>query len=673
MESVFESSLEELLNLKTATLNNLKRLGILNLRDLLFHLPYSYVTKKIDPDLRNVVQEDAIITTVKIIQTPNIKDKIKKFVAQNQLGQNIELLFFSKIPKFIGAYFKLGATVTLQGRVNFFLSEAQMTHPDIVFNKNLIKQIEPVYGLTQGLSNAQLHKYILYCINLLPNIKSWHSFEQKLNLPSIRESLINIHDPADLELIEIYNKRMALEELLINQFLLSRVRKKNKISRCNSIIDHKADNKRIVLQNLGFTATDQQLEVLEEIKIDQLSSARMTRMLQGDVGCGKTFVALMSMLDIIKIGKQCCLMAPTEILSIQHFNFFSKALENTGIKVAILTGSIKGQTRKALLKDLEECKIDILIGTHALFQEKIIFANLGYVIIDEQHRFGVKQRLELLSKAEAADLLLMTATPIPRSLNLVLYGDMDVSYLRTKPKNNLPIITRIVSDNKIDELALSLRNIIDKGQQIYWICPLIQESEHKNFTNVTFRYEFLKSIYGDFVGLVHGGMTQDEKDGSMNDFKNGITKLLVATTVIEVGIDVPNATLIVIEDSQAFGLSQLHQLRGRVGRSNLQSYCMLVYKSKSLSEVGKARLNIIKSSNDGFEISEQDLSLRGAGDVVGLRQSGRNSFVFSNLVNHSDLLELAKEFIESNPDLIPSQEVIKLFDKEHILDEWIIA
>ena len=298
---------------------------------------------------------------------------------------------------------------------------------------------------------------------------------------------------------------------------------------------------------------------------------------------------------------------------------------------------------------------------------------MGYVIIDEQHRFGVKQRLELLSKAEAADLLLMTATPIPRSLNLVLYGDMDVSYLRTKPKNNLPIITRIVSDNKIDELALSLRNIIDKGQQIYWICPLIQESEHKNFTNVTFRYEFLKSIYGDFAGLVHGGMTQDEKDGAMNDFKNGITKLLVATTVIEVGIDVPNATLIVIEDSQAFGLSQLHQLRGRVGRSNLQSYCMLVYKSKSLSEVGKARLNIIKSSNDGFEISEQDLSLRGAGDIVGLRQSGRNSFVFSNLVNHSDLLELAKEFIESNPSLIPSQEVIKLFDKEHISDEWIIA
>jgi ATP-dependent DNA helicase RecG len=298
---------------------------------------------------------------------------------------------------------------------------------------------------------------------------------------------------------------------------------------------------------------------------------------------------------------------------------------------------------------------------------------LGYVVIDEQHRFGVQQRLDLLGKAESADLLLMSATPIPRSLNLVLYGDMDVSILKTKPKNNLPITTSIMPDTKIIELSQSLKNILNKGEKVYWICPLIEESEHKNYSNVVLRHQTLSSFYGGSVGLLHGGMSQVEKDQIMKDFKSGHLNVLVATTVIEVGIDVPNATLIVIEDATSFGLSQLHQLRGRVGRSNLQSYCILIYQVKSLSEVGKKRLNIIKSSNDGFDIAQQDLILRGAGDFIGYRQSGQGSFVFTNFVSDVELLEIARSYVTQNTQNMPNEEIIKLFDQQHIAQGWVFA
>lgn len=676
MDDILESPLQEFLNLKSITANNLKRLNLHNVRDLLFHIPSHYVSKKIEPNFSDILQDDLLITTIKIIEVPNRKAKVKKFLGLNSWDQRIELTFFAIVPNFIWAYFKINNTITVQGKASLFSTNLQINHPEIVFHKNLIKKIEPVYNLTQGVSSQQLGKYVTYCLNLLPKICSWHNLEQELGLPSINESLRNIHDPNSQQGIDVYIKRMALEELLINQFALAQVRKQNKITRPKiSYLAGELHDK--IIANLGFQATSEQAIALNEIYQDQNSPNRMLRMLQGDVGSGKTFIALMSMVNVVQNALQCCLMAPTELLAWQHFNFFNKALAQTGIEVAIITGSVKGKTRQALLDRLHQGKIQILIGTHAAFQEKIVFASLGYVVIDEQHRFGALQRLSLLNKAKTADLLLMSATPIPRSLNLVLYGDMDISYIRGKPKNNLPIITKILAAKKIDELTLLLQNILNKNQQIYWICPLIQESEKKNFASAVNRYQDLQKVYGSQVALIHGGMSQEQKDQTMQSFKDGTVKILVATTVIEVGIDVANATLIVIEDAQIFGLAQLHQLRGRVGRSNLQSYCMLVYDSKRCGVQALKRLQIVKNSNDGFLIAQQDLLLRGSGDDVGPKQSGFGSFVFSNLANDIDLLELAQKFISQmdHKDAIsyPSQEVIKLFDKDHIIKDWKIA
>ncbi len=676
MDDILQSPLQELLNLKSTTANNLKRLNLHNVRDLLFHIPSHYVSKKIEPNFSDILQDDLLITTIKIIEVPNKKDKVKKFLGLNSWDQRIELTFFAIVPNFIWAYFKINNTITVQGKASLFSRNLQINHPEIVFHKNLIKKIEPVYNLTQGVSSQQLGKYAIYCLNLLPKICSWHNLEQELGLPSINESLTNIHDPTTKQSIDIYIKRMALEELLINQFTLAQARKQNKITRPKiSYLAQQLQDK--ITANLGFQATEQQAIALNEIYQDQNSPNRMLRMLQGDVGSGKTFIALMSMVNVVQNALQCCLMAPTELLAWQHFNFFNKALAQTDIEVAIITGSVKGKTRQSLLDRLHQGKIQILIGTHAVFQEKIVFANLGYVVIDEQHRFGVEQRLSLLNKAKSADLLLMSATPIPRSLNLVLYGDMDISYIRSKPKNNLPIITKILTAEKIDELTLLLQNILDKNQQIYWICPLIEESEKKNFASAVNRHQALQKAYGNQVALIHGGMPQEQKDQTMQSFKDGAVKILVATTVIEVGIDVANATLIIIEDAQSFGLAQLHQLRGRVGRSHLQSYCMLVYNSKICGLHGLKRLQIVKNSNDGFEIAQQDLLLRGGGDDVGPKQSGLNSFVFSNLANDVDLLELAQKFIsqmnQKDGGCYPSKEVIKLFGKGHVIKDWKIV
>ncbi len=652
--------------------SHLKRLQIVTIADLLMHVPLHYITKKIEPNYFELKNDEMIVSTIKIIQVPEFKDKIKKFSGINNLGQQIELVFFANIPKFMWAYFKKGATLCIQGKVAIFNAIVQIAHPEIVFNKSLIKEIEPVYSLTGGISNAQIHRYILYCINALPEITTWHTLEEQLTLPSIRQSLINLHDPGNLNDINKYTKRLALEELLINQYVLAKVRQKNKTLRPAWQKDTSSYLQK-VLTNLGFTLTSQQQEALAQISGDQTSNLRMIRMLQGDVGSGKTLIALLSMLPYLAAGAQTTLMAPTEILCTQHLAFFCKALQDTGFNIKLLSKTIKGKERSCLLDDLQNGKIDILIGTHALFQEKIIFSNLAYVVIDEQHRFGVQQRLDLLSKASNADLLLMSATPIPRSLSLVIYGDMDISYVRGKPKNNLPIITTVMASSKIDELTQSLQNIFHKQQKVYWICPLIEESEHKSYSNVISRHQELAKCYPGVTSLLHGGIPQAEKEQIMQEFKNGAINLLVATTVVEVGVDVPNATLIVIEDATSFGLSQLHQLRGRVGRSNLQSYCVLLYKAKALNKIAAQRLNILKNSNDGFVIAGQDLNLRGAGDAVGARQSGHDSFIFSAFLHDPELLEIAHQFITEHPELKADEEILRLFDKDSIAQHWHLA
>lgn len=665
MINIFDQNLISALKIKSWTAARLKKINIITVRDMLFHIPYSYIERKLDPDYNTLSENDQIVTTISITKSPSSfrRSKVLKYEGINSRGQKMELTFFH-ISKLMIAKFRVGSKVTICGKVTNPLFKTEMIHPEIVF-KPLCK-VHPIYHLTQGINNNQMHQYALYCLNLVPDLKDWHNFAS--NMPSIHKSLHQLHNPKELKDQSIYKKRLALEEILINQICLNNLRSSNKLKR-KGITSIAYDYHTKVFNILGFKPTEDQETSLQEIYKDQKSTSRMIRMMQGDVGSGKTFVALLSILNIVANGKQCCLMSPTDILTVQHFNFFIKALANTDLKIEMITSKIKGKKRKEILENLAAGNINIIIGTHSLIQDNIIFANLGYIVIDEQHKFGVKQRATLLGKSQAADLLLMSATPIPRSLSMVLYGDMDISYITSKPKNNLPIITTVISSRKMPDLIASLQRIFDKNQQVYWICPLIQDSEKKSFTSVVSRFDSLRQTYQDKAGLLHGALAKEEKEEIMNDFKENKIRLLVSTTVIEVGIDVPNATLIIIEDAQNFGLAQLHQLRGRVGRSHLQSYCILVYSDNALSANTKERLNIMTQSQNGFEIAEKDLELRGSGDVTGLRQSGQACFTFVDLYQDKELITKAKDFLSNNPNLKPDQKIIDLFAKQFFADD----
>lgn len=407
------------------------------------------------------------------------------------------------------------------------------------------------------------------------------------------------------------------------------------------------------MNNLGFELTKYQQEAVKQIEADQSSNIQMMRLLQGDVGSGKTIVALLTMLNAVSSGTQAVLMVPTDLLSLQHHQFFTKALTGTGITVELLTGKTTIKARRFIKENLKNGITNILIGTHALFQESVAFKDLGYVIIDEQHRFGVQQRLELIAKATHPDVLVMTATPIPRSLTLTMFGDMSVSQVKDKPKNRLAIVTTITSNNRWNQISLSLQKIIDQGQKIYWVCPLIDQKdktlEHEdNFTyaDVTKCALELDKIYPGQVAIIHGKMKATDKEFVMQNFKNGEFKILVATTVIEVGIDVPDATLIIVENAEKFGLAQLHQLRGRVGRGELQSYCILMYEPKRFSVNARNRLEIMRQSNDGFYIAEQDLILRGGGEILGTKQSGEPEFFFADLGRDLNILLQANKLAQ---------------------------
>lgn len=663
--NIFDQTLTSALKIKAWTAARLKKINIITVRDMLFHLPYSYIERKLEPDYSSLSENDQIVTTISITKSPSSfrRARVLKYEGINTRDQKMEITFF-QISKLMIAKFRAGSKITICGKVTNPNFKPEMIHPEIVFTTP--RKIQPVYHLTQGINNNQMHQYALYCLNLVPDLKDWHNLASKM--PSIYESLQQLHNPQELKDTTIYKNRLALEEILINQICLNNLRSSNKLER-KGITDIAHDYHQKVFDIIGFTPTEDQKTSLEEIYKDQKSPSRMIRMLQGDVGSGKTFVALLSILNIVANGKQCCLMSPTDILTVQHFNFFIKALADTNLRIEMITSKIKGKKRKEILANLAAGNIDIIIGTHSLIQDNITFANLGYIVIDEQHKFGVKQRATLLGKSQAADLLLMSATPIPRSLSMVLYGDMDISYITSKPKNNLPIITSIISSKKMPDLIASLQRIFDKNQQIYWICPLIQDSEKKSFTSVVSRFDSLLQTYHDKVGLLHGALAKDEKEEIMNAFKDNKIKLLVSTTVIEVGIDVPNATLIIIEDAQNFGLAQLHQLRGRVGRSHLQSYCVLVYSDNALSANTRERLNIMTQSQNGFEIAEKDLELRGSGDITGLRQSGQACFTFVDLYQDRELIVIAKKFLSNNSNLKPDQKIIELFAKQFFIDD----
>lgn len=702
LEKFLFTPIKSFINIREDTVAALKRLCISNIRDLLFYSPVSYQKKTLSPNLTEVREGDLIQSDV-IIESVNLPQKSHqplRITASNNTG-SLLLVFFHKPPPFIFNKLKVGTKHTISGKVQFFDHHLQISHPELIVNPKLTKELEPIYSLTYLISNKQLYSYIIKAINMFEEkCKSVQGKEIREYLEEMIEILKGLHavlssrglstgsiksinsnvvdgflDPVvgSQDDTESITKQLAAKELIANQISLFKAR--TQIAGKHGNIYPKAEQIQTnILNSLGFELTSYQQQVIEEIERDQASGIEMMRLLQGDVGSGKTLVALLTMTNVAAAGFQTTFMVPTDLLANQHYEFFVRALKNTGIKIGLLTGKILVLARKNIMMQLGNGEIDILIGTHALFQEKVNFKKLGYIVIDEQHRFGVQQRLDLISKGINPDVLVMTATPIPRSLALTMFGDMTISKLQGKLKNRLPIATNTISINKIEHIIEAINKKLIAGELIYWICPLIEQDDKEKseedslLMDVMNRFNSIENIYAGCSGIIHGKMKNEQKDAVMKQFKDGAIKILVATTVIEVGIDVPEATLIIIENAERFGLAQLHQLRGRVGRGSLQSYCILLYNPKRLGKVGRGRFEIMKQTNDGFYIAEQDLKLRGSGEILGIKQSGEMDFFFADLARDYDLLLKANKFAEigakGDAEFINFQ--IKLFAKSKI-------
>ncbi|MCP4997408.1 MAG: ATP-dependent DNA helicase RecG, partial [Hyphomicrobiales bacterium] len=542
-----------------------------------------------------------------------------------------------------------GETRYVSGRVEWFNGRPNMVHPDHVVAEDefdTLPLVEPVYPLTSGVSLKMMLKAVRAALAVLPQLPEWQDAQilEKRGWQPVSESLKQIHHPRDVVDIDPMSpnwQRLAYDELLAGQLALALVRSQMKKSAGKARLAN-GQKAKAILDAISFDLTDSQKRSVDEILADMAEPERMLRLLQGDVGAGKTIVALLAMAASVESGSQAALMAPTEILARQHLATLTPLCQEADIEIAILTGREKGKERTAIYERPASGEIDILIGTHALFQSGVEFRDLGLGIIDEQHRFGVHQRLALSSKGGDTDILVMTATPIPRTLVLTFFGDMDVSKLTEKPAGRQKIQTNAISLERLGQVVERIKAAIFAGQKVYWICPLVEESEELPVTAAEDRFKALQQVIGDDVGLVHGRMKAAEKDAAMQAFKNSETKLLVATTVIEVGVDVPDATIMVIEHAERFGLAQLHQLRGRVGRGDKPSSCLLLYKGP-LGEVAEARIRIMRETEDGFLIAEEDLRLRGEGEILGTRQSGSPGFSIARLEVHGELLEMARD------------------------------
>ena len=596
---------------------------------------------------------------------------------------HMTLVFFSTFADQMARQFPVGEKRFISGEISWYGAEAQMSHPDYVLNSDdfaKMPAIEPVYPLTAGLSSKLMRKAAGAALEKLPALPEWQdvSWLQKNAWPNFATALISQHtpeNPAALALDQPNRKRLAYDELLANQLALSLVRAQMKRASGRKLVGTGQLRDQII-KALPYHLTRSQISSGHEIAADMASNQRMLRLLQGDVGAGKTIMALLALATAVESKTQGAFMVPTEILARQHYATLSKLLASTPLRLALLTGREKGKPREDILARLAAGDIDILIGTHALFQDGVQFQNLGLVVIDEQHRFGVHQRLALQAKSsQGTDLLVMTATPIPRTLALTVYGDMDVSKLLEKPAGRLPIDTRVMPLSRIEDIILGLKRSLATGARAYWVCPLVEESEFIDSAAAEKRFEALREIFGTKVGLVHGRMKGTEKDAVMANFKAGNLSILVSTTVIEVGVDVPEASIMIIENAERFGLAQLHQLRGRVGRGAAQSTCLLIYQDP-LGETAKARLKIMRDTEDGFVIAEEDLKLRGAGEVLGTQQSGLPLFKMADLSVHGDLLATARDdaalILNRDPQLqTPRGEALRnllyLFEREEAI------
>ncbi|MDC2987419.1 ATP-dependent DNA helicase RecG [Candidatus Pelagibacter bacterium] len=666
-------------------INNLKGVGpqlsrylknkrIEKIKDVILNLPYSETDRSKISKLNSLEIGKIQSIKVKVIKLnfPRIRNLPNKINCEDETGK-IDIVYFNSREGYLRKLFPLNSWIIISGKIGYFNKKYQITNPDYVTsleNEDYVIKNIPKYNLTKGINEKKYRSISEQVINNLPHIDDWIdiNFIKKNKLIGWNEGIKKLHTSNEAKDLQSSSfRRLVFDELCANFLALSENRKRIKKTKSPKKFSSKLSE--LTIKKLPFKLTESQTKALNEIKYDLASAFRMFRIIQGDVGSGKTIVSLLTILNVIESGYQCALMSPTEILSRQHFDLFKKIFQNK-IKVEFLTGKTEPKKRKDILKDIKNGEIDCLIGTHALFQKKIEFKKLGLTVIDEQHKFGVRQRSELANKGgNDCDVLLMSATPIPRTMMMSLYGDMDISKINEKPAKRKKIITLSKPENKINEIWPFIKKQIDNDNQVFWVCPLIEESSFLDYSSAKKKFELINKKFPNKVGLIHGALNKEDRDRILNKFLNKELSILVSTTVIEVGIDFPNANLIIIENANKFGLAQLHQLRGRVGRGEKQGNCILLFKD-GLSKNAIKRIKILKNSDDGFFIAEEDLKLRGFGDLIGYQQSGLKNFRFADLVAHEDLFELAEKYIKNidKVDLVKYSFLLKLFDKAEIIN-----
>ena len=670
------SDLTTLKGVGLKTTNLLKKKKINNIFDLLWKLPKSYTDRTLSSKIKDlrIGEEQTIIIVPKKYSFPRIRNLPNRVLCSDETGE-IDCIFFNSYEGYVRKILPLGKEITVSGKIGFFRNKYQLTNPKYLSeDSSLIKQKHNTYSLTDGISEKIYNKIINQIIEKLPTLNEWQSKNilSKFGNISWNKAIIELHKP---ENVGCYKKdfyqRLAFDEIFSTFLVNSEIRKKiKKIKKVNKVIDLKKQNS--IINKLEFLLTKDQLKTLNEINNDLSSSTKMFRLLQGDVGSGKTIVALLSAFNSVNSGFQVAVMAPTEILARQHY-VLAKKIFPKNLSIELISGKSNKNLKKNILDKLSEHKIDIIFGTHAIFQKKVNYHKLGLIIIDEQHKFGVNQRKRLSDKGgNNCDVLLMTATPIPRTLTMTMYGDMDLSIIHEKPKSRKPIKTYSKLESKIDDIIKFIKKEIILGNQIFWVCPLIEESKKLDHSSAVKKFEYLNNLFPNQVSLLHGKTDIEEKENILNKFLNKDFNILVSTTIIEVGIDFPNANVIVIENANKFGLSQLHQLRGRVGRGDKESTCILMFKS-NLSENAKKRINILKGTNNGFSISEEDMKIRGFGDILGFKQSDIKNYKLADPIHNSDLFILAEKEIrrieKTNEDISKYKPLVKLYDRADIIND----
>ncbi len=657
-------------------------LGGQKVLDLLWHFPIDVIDRRFSPNINEAPNGRVATMEVRVIKHfPNARRSQPYRVKCSDNTGELNLTFFRANKGWIEKLLPEGERRVVSGKVEYYQGNPQIVHPDVVSpeERESLQTVEPIYPLTAGITNKVVRKAAIGALGFIPKLPEWldPSYKKQQQWIEWDESLDAVHNPQSVGALEPEHpirQRLAYDELLANQLTLGLVRQRQKklggrSFECPGLLREK------MIEALPFSLTGAQERALSDIDTDMVAKARMLRLVQGDVGSGKTVVAALAMLRAVECGAQAAMMAPTEILARQHAESLKPLLEACGVRSIILTGRDKGKAREVLLQQIANGAAQIIIGTHAIFQDDVIYEDLGLAVIDEQHRFGVEQRLSLSSKGKGTDVLVMTATPIPRTLTLTAYGDMDVSRLDEKPPGRKPVETLLLPSEKLESMVDGLQRKISEGARVYWVCPLVEESEFSDMAAAEERYDVLKQFFGDQVGLVHGRMKAEEKDAVMAQFASGALKVLVATTVIEVGVNVPEATIMVIEHAERFGLSQLHQLRGRVGRGSDQSYCFLLY-SGPLGETAKERLSVMRATEDGFIIAEKDLELRGSGDILGVKQSGALNFKIANIEVHGELLATARDdvklILDRDPELssergLALKTLLYLFERDQAI------